>query len=142
VKTMTYTGELVVTSCWCGIKVAIPNSLYRAAQADHDQHIFCPLGHKYVYGENEADRQRARAEEAERQAKFARQDRDWYQDRMVAERRSKAAMKGHLTRMRNRIANGVCPVSGCRRHFDNVQAHIRGQHPDWVEQHEIVLKGL
>lgn len=37
-STLTYTGTLTITSCWCGIHMAIPNDLYLEGQ--------CPLcGH-------------------------------------------------------------------------------------------------
>jgi hypothetical protein len=48
--TMTYTGTLTITSCWCGIHLAIPEDLHR--EAHRDRHIvFCPLGHEFIFGE-------------------------------------------------------------------------------------------
>lgn len=138
-NTMEYTGTLVVTSCWCGINLAIPSSLHRKAQSDDEAVIFCPLGHQFVYGKNEADRQRERADRAERDARLARASRDAARDQAAAAHRSAIAYKGHATRLRNKIANGVCPVAGCRRHFDNVQAHIEGKHPDWAREHPEAL---
>ncbi|QDH93325.1 hypothetical protein QC999_gp25 [Microbacterium phage Cressida] len=137
--TIEYTGTLVVTSCWCGIQLGIPSSLHRKAQADSKTAIFCPLGHEFIYGKNEADRQRERADRAERDARLARASRDAARDQAAAAHRSAIAYKGHVTRLRNRIAAGVCPVAGCRRHFDNVQAHIEGQHPDWAAEHPEAL---
>jgi hypothetical protein len=31
-ETISYAGTLTVTSCWCGIHVAIPSDLYRQAR--------------------------------------------------------------------------------------------------------------
>lgn len=31
--------------------------------------------------------------------------------------------------MKNRVANGVCPC--CNRHFENLERHMKGQHPDF-----------
>ncbi len=138
-ETLTYTGTLVVTSCWCGINLAVPNDLYRKAQADSKTAIFCPLGHEFVFRKNEAERQRERADRAERDARLARASRDAARDQAAASHRSAIAYKGHITRLRNRIANGVCPVGDCRRHFDNVQAHIEGEHPQWAAEHPEVL---
>ncbi len=142
-KTLTYTGELVITSCWCGIQLAVPSSLHRKAQADSSTAIFCPLGHEFIYSQNESDRQRERAETAERLLETAnrraRIRERALQDQADAAERSARAYKGHVTRLRNRIANGVCPVAGCRRHFDNVQAHIEGQHPEWAAEHPEAL---
>lgn len=138
-KTLEYTGTLVVTSCWCGIQVGVPSSLYRKAQSDSDQAIYCPIGHTFVYRKNEADREKERADRLERDLRLARSARDAARDQAGAAHRSAIAYKGHATRLRNRIANGVCPVAGCRRHFDNVQAHIEGQHPQWAAEHPEAL---
>ena len=137
--TLTYTGELTITSCWCGIKLAVPESLYRKAQNDSRFAIHCPLGHEFVYRKSEADRQRERAERAEREAKFARASRDAAWDQARAAERSAAAYKGHVTRLRNRIADGICPVDGCRRNFANVKGHIERMHPDWAHEHPEAL---
>lgn len=133
-KTLSYTGELVVTSCWCGIQLALPSSLYRKMQADSHVHAFCPVGHRFVYSHNEADQQRERAEIAESRLRAERAAHTATRDQAAAAHRSAIAYKGHVTRLRNRIANGVCPLAGCHRHFDNVQAHIEGQHPEWAAE--------
>lgn len=138
-ETMTYTGTLVVTACWCGIQLAVPNSLYGKAQNDSDFAIYCPLGHSFVYRENDAERANARAKRAEADAKRAWAAATAARDQAHAAERSARAYRGHLTRLRNKIAAGVCPVTGCRRHFDNVQAHIQGQHPTWAAEHPEAL---
>lgn len=137
-KTMTYTGELTVTSCWCGIKLAIPNSLYRRARA-REVSVYCPLGHTFVFKESEADLLRKDLEQA-------RKTTEWYSEalaRTQADRdaadRSAAAYKGHLTRLRKKIASGICPVDGCRRNFTNVKGHIERMHPDWAHEHPDAL---
>ena len=138
-NTLSYTGTLVITSCWCGIAMALPQDLYTYISRDRSRSGYCPLGHQWVVGDAENDRLKREAEEAKRQARYARASRDAAYDQARAAERSAAAYKGHATRLRNRIANGVCPVSGCRRHFDNVQAHIEGQHPEWAAEHPEVL---
>jgi hypothetical protein len=138
-ETLTYSGELTITRCWCGIRVGIPAELYRQMQNDHKHAAFCPLGHEFVYGKNDADRLREQLATAKRQAEFARASRDAAWDQARAAERSARAYRGHLTRLRNKIANGVCPVAGCRRHFDNVQAHIAGEHPAWAAEHPEAL---
>lgn len=138
--TLTYTGELVVTSCWCGIQCAIPRDLHRQAHSRKNFAVFCPLGHEFVYGKNETDRQRERADAAENAAWRAEQRERQVRDQLAASERSKAALKGHLTRYRKRIANGVCPVEGCKRHFPDVQAHVATKHPAWLEAHPEVFE--
>lgn len=144
-KTLTYTGSLVITSCWCGIHLAIPADLYDLAQRKGET-VYCPLGHTFVFGDTEYDRLKREAQEArerealaKRQAEFARSSREAAWDQVKAEQRSNAALRGWITRLRRKVANGVCPVGGCRRHFDNVQAHIQTQHPEWAHEHPEVL---
>lgn len=138
-ETLTYTGKLVITSCWCGIQLALPNSLYQKMQADSKAAAFCPLGHEFVYSKNAATREKERADRLATDLRIARASRDAARDQAAAAHRSAIAYKGHITRLRNKISNGVCPVAGCRRHFDNVQAHIEGQHPQWAAEHAEVL---
>lgn len=145
-NTLSYTGTLRITTCWCGIAMALPQDLYDYISRDRRRSGYCPLGHEWVVGDAENDRLKREAKEAQeraalhaRQAEFARTARDAAWDQARAAERSAAAYKGHATRLRNRIANGVCPVAGCRRHFDNVQAHIEGQHPDWAAEHPEAL---
>ena len=42
--TLVYAGSLVTTQCWCGIHLAIPDSLYNEAQRNHKKDVYCPLG--------------------------------------------------------------------------------------------------
>lgn len=138
-KTMTYTGELTITTCWCGIRLAIPANLYRKAQSDSDFAVFCPLGHKFVYSKNEAELERERADDAERRLRLQRAATQAARDQAEAAERSARAYKGHVTRLRNRIADGVCPVDGCRRNFANVKGHIERMHPEWAHEHPEAL---
>ncbi len=138
-QTMEYTGRLTITRCWCGIALAIPEDLYRWAQAEKHRAVHCPLGHEFVFTENATDRANRRAKEAEATAARLRSGIQAARDQARAAERSAIAYKGHLTRLRNRVANGVCPVAGCKRSFTNVRAHIEGQHQDWLDHHPEVL---
>lgn len=138
-ETLTFTGELTITTCWCGIAMALPADLYRHAQNHKGFAVHCPLGHTWVFTETETERQRKRAESLERQLRMSREATQWERDQRLAGERSNAAYRGHLTRLRNKIANGVCPVADCRRHFDDVQAHIATKHPAWAAEHPEVL---
>jgi hypothetical protein len=135
---MTYTGELTVTSCWCGVRLAIPSSLYREAK-DNGMKVYCPLGHAFVFTTTEVERLRDQLNTERRRADHAMTSAIAARDQARATERSNIAYRGHLTRLRNRIANGVCPVKDCHRHFDNVQAHIASQHPEWAATHPDAL---
>jgi hypothetical protein len=49
-----------------------------------------------------------------------------------AARRGAAAQKGQKTRIKNRIARGVCPC--CNRSFADLGAHMQQKHPHFTEQ--------
>jgi hypothetical protein len=137
--TLQYTGELTITTCWCGIHMALPADLYRHAQNTKRFIVWCPLGHEWIVSKNEADRQRERADEAERQLALARRTTSHLRDTIAQQERSAAAYRGWITRYKTRIANGVCPVDHCRRNFQNVARHIERMHPVWAHEHPEVL---
>ena len=136
---LTFTGKLTITHCGvCQIPHAIPAEMYDDRLANGGN-WYCPNGHHLHFVTTEAEKLKKDLTAARRQADMARGGQRWERDQRLAAERSARAYKGHVTRLRNRIANGVCPVTGCRRHFDNVQAHIRGQHPDWAAEHPEAL---
>lgn len=136
-STLTYAGTLHILTCGeCSIPHAIPDEMYRD-RLDNGGDWWCPNGHKLHFVTTTVDK-------LKRDLESARRSRDWAntaltaaRDQAAAAERRRRAVKGHLTRMRNRIAAGVCPVAGCRRHFDNVQAHLQGQHQDWLADHDL-----
>jgi hypothetical protein len=119
-RTLTFTEQLVVVQCWCGIHHAIPEGLYdyqmRSHHDGHDVCVYCPLGHthhpagtpKYV-----AERQAREAAEA-RATSLADQ---------------LAAADREAKRLARRARNGVCPC--CHRSFANVKKHMDSQHPTY-----------
>lgn len=127
--TMTYTGTLVVTDCWCGMRYAIPKTLYDFVHRQHENNqtqtdIYCPLGHKWSFaGESALTKERKRIERLERQV--ANRDED-----LRAERASHSATKGLLTKERKRAARGVCPHPDCHRSFVDVAKHVATKHPE------------
>lgn len=132
---------LVVWECpTCGIVYGIPDSFAKALREVGGSY-WCPNGHVLRWTETAADRERKRAEAAERSLRAERDTSQRWKDNANRERRSAIAYKGHLTRMRNRVANGVCPVPGCKRSgFKQVMSHIATQHPDWLHEHEAELR--
>jgi len=58
--------------------------------------------------------------------------RKYYIEQLGKETRSKIAIKGHHTRLKKRIAAGVCPC--CNRSFQNLQSHMKNQHPQYLEE--------
>lgn len=125
--TLTYTGELVITSCWCGIHLAIPEDLYNFAVRHKGHAVSCPLGHTFIYKntlQEQNEQLRQQLDDARTRLTHARDERDF-------ERRRVIAYKGVLGKTKKRIAAGVCPC--CTRTFQNLARHMRAQHPDYTQ---------
>lgn len=139
-ETITFTGELTILSCWCGIEHAVPTTLrtYQLNERDAGRSygIYCPLGHQHVpSGET-------RAQKLERELQFernrlasARASHDQTRAALRDTEKRLSAQKGVTTRIKNRVKAGVCPC--CNRTFANLAAHMKGQHPTFakVEDH-------
>lgn len=128
--TLSYTAELTVVTCWCGMRHAVPTELNNHQQRAHDngQHvesIYCPLGHGHVpSGKGKAQIQRERADAAELDAANAREE-----IRML--RADLNTAKNMATKASKRAAAGVCPC--CKRSFIQLARHMAGQHPKYVK---------
>lgn len=131
--TLTYTGKLTVLTCWCGMRHAVPEELRDFQLRQHRDGrdvtgIYCPLGHSYVpAGKSEADKLREQLER-ERQRLTATRD------LLAHEERSHAATRGHLTRTKKRVGNGVCPC--CGRMFQQLARHMKAKHPGYEAEAE------
>jgi hypothetical protein len=129
---MTYTIHLglVAFSCEkCGMTFGVPENYYniwRLQGEKWDRRIHCVgCGHRWYCGEGTEQRLR-RQLEAERAAHDqTKADRDHH----VA---SANAYKGHLGRVKKRVANGVCPC--CMRTFQNLARHMTTKHPDYLKE--------
>lgn len=123
--TITYTGKLVVVgACWnCSSNQAIPERLYEQA-SNYGKTFYCSsCGESQVYKQTEVARLRAELASQEGNAAY------WRAEATAASNRERA-QKAAKTRIKNRISNGVCPC--CKRHFANVERHIKGQHPEFA----------
>lgn len=115
----------------CGVVYAAPVRFFTYRQELPSTHKncgwYCPNGHRLIFTESEADKQRRRAERAEQC--LAQRDEEIHslenQNRVI---------KGHVTRLKKRSAAGVCPC--CRRSFQNLRRHMEGQHPDFAKEDE------
>ena len=115
----------------CGISYAVPQAWLKDRKRNHET-FYCPNGcPRHFPGESDIERERRLREEAERRAEGQRLWRKQAIDRADRAERSAAAYKGHLTRTKRRVGNGVCPC--CNRHFKNLADHMAGQHPEYVE---------
>jgi hypothetical protein len=127
------TTALYVTDCAnCGIVFAIPETLERRRREDGAS-WYCPNGHTMVFRETELHKAKERAELLERRLTFAQDQRRAAEAEALHERRRAAAARGQLTKMRNRVARGLCPQQSCRRSFTNLHDHVRHEHPELLD---------
>jgi hypothetical protein len=127
-QTIAYSGQLVVNTCWCGMRHAVPKELDEFQQRQHDNgeevtSIYCPLGHTYIpsgIGAAERLRRRLASEEDERARVAAERDQA---------QASARARKGAATKARKRSAAAVCPC--CHRSFKQLRRHMENKHPDF-----------
>ncbi len=124
----TYAGNLTIVMCWCGIRLGIPAELDTHRRREHDAgrqfSVHCPLGHRFVPAGPSAK------ERLEQRLADARESEQWYREQYAAERRRAAAARGQLTKLRKRVANGLCPQAGCKRSFTSLHDHVADCHPD------------
>lgn len=123
---MTYTlaADLILENascCVCGIQFAAPRK-WLQNRRDEGGKFYCPNGHELVFRQPETEKLR------EKISRLEASNRHLADQREAAER-SNAALRGSNTKLRNRIANGVCPC--CRRSFADLARHMAGQHPGY-----------
>jgi len=123
-----------ITCCHagCGIVWGVPNTWERKRLEDKKL-FYCPNGHAQgFFGESEADKLRRELDRLKQQMA--------HRDDMIRERariikhaeNSATAYKGHVTRIKNRVASGVCPC--CNRSFQNLHQHMQNKHPDYRKE--------
>ncbi len=110
----------------CGILFAVTEELEERRRKD-GKDFYCPNGHSMAYGNSDTEKLK---KERDRSANLvARLDQE--RARRDHAERSRSAMKGQLTKVKKRVANGVCPC--CNRSFEDLARHMSTQHPDYVE---------
>jgi len=120
-----FNPEWVVMECGeCGVHFCVTGPFHRERR-ERKLAWHCPNGHQRVYGETDAER--LKRELAAKEQELARE-----REQVARRDRALAASRGQLTKIKNRIQNGVCPC--CRRSFQNLMRHMSTQHPDWKEQ--------
>lgn len=122
-----YTDALtleVIECAHCGTPFAVLEHMLNERRRDGET-LYCPNGHSLSYTVTTEERLRKQLESAQARARHEADQRE-------AAERSVRAHKGQATRLRKRIAAGVCP--SCKRNFANLARHMHGQHPDYATQ--------
>lgn len=113
-----------IECCSCHTLFAMTQELYeQKLRQRHDQDkraFYCPQGHaQWFTGETEAQR-------LQRQIQWEKERADRNHQSYISAERSARAQRGLVTRMRNRVHNGVCP--DCKRTFQNLRRHMATKH--------------
>lgn len=129
--TKTVDVELATVNCCCGGVYAITERV-RAYHQEKGTCWTCPYCQcSWGFAGNgrvqQLEKELARAHQRIDQVKA---DADWQKKQRQATERQLSAQRGVTTRIKNRVKNGVCPC--CNRHFENLERHMKGQHPEYA----------
>lgn len=130
IQTLLVTIEVVTCGhTGCGVVFGFESNFVSARKKDHAI-WYCPNGHERYWP--------AKSNEEILQEKLALAEREkrWEEDSKKrawaahsAAMKRLASAKGSVTKIKNRVSNGVCPC--CKRSFSNLAAHMRHLHPSW-----------
>jgi len=109
----------------CGVIFGISPAAH-AAMKERGRHVWCPNGHEIWYSDNELKRARDELAREKHRREQAQAEAEWQRQRVENRDRSIIAIRGHHTRLKKRVAHGVCPC--CQRTFQNLARHMKSQH--------------
>lgn len=108
----------------CGIQFALTQSHYNKVR-QNGAFFYCPNGHNIHFFDTENEKLKRQLEAAQNDAAWVRKQRDKLE-------RQRNAMKGQVTKIKNRVGNGVCPC--CTRSLQNLKRHMSHMHPDFKKE--------
>ena len=128
-STFTSVATFTTIECTCGFIFAVPNG-YEQNLRRTGETFYCPKGHRLHFGgETEAERLQRELDAEKRRTERAQADAIRQRDERIRAEHQLRTVKGHQTRLKKRIAAGVCPC--CTRSFQNLARHMQHQHPDF-----------
>jgi len=133
--TLTVDVELEHITCAnCGMVFAFPQHLMEKWRRTHEG-FYCPSGHNnYFPGQSDVEKLQRELKEARLEIKRAEYRAQTAQlDREQAQKQL-SATRGQITKLRKRIANGVCPC--CHRSFAHLQRHMATKHPEYAMEEQ------
>lgn len=124
-NTQEYIGIFVVHTCGnCGTTFGMDEGFYKARLRDRKS-WWCPKGcQRHFIDESEEERLR-------RELRSQSAHTEYYREQYQRERASLISTRGHVTRLKRRVAVGRCPC--CEKDFKNLARHMSSQHPEFVE---------
>lgn len=136
---MTAVGEVVglfispvVMVCGsCHMTFAVPAEFYRRCREDGAS-FRCPnpscAWDSQSYRESEKQKLERQLAEERRRRESAVKARQWAEQTAERAKRQRAAARGQVTKIRNRVAAGLCPC--CRERFADLAEHMAAEHPE------------
>jgi hypothetical protein len=130
--TQTYTGTIMVQECCsCGMMFGVPSDFDRRRREDHKS-FFCPMGHSQSYnGPSETQKLKNELAEANRVINYKQERINSLHNKLTETNHKVRAEKAAKTRLKNRVAHGVCPC--CNRTFKQLSEHMKTKHPEYVK---------
>jgi hypothetical protein len=116
--TSTFVTIETTTCCTCGVPFGIPD-YFMKRKRETGEGFYCPNGHNLFFSKPEVQRLR---DELIRE-KSAREQAETRANEFKEE---SLKLGGKLNRLHKRVRNGVCPC--CKRHFANLQNHMKTKH--------------
>ena len=132
-------SELITDHCpSCFVEFAIPKAMSEKKFRDGGS-WYCPNGHSISYTTPTVDKVRAERDALKRQLEQASaaeaRERKWRLEASAEAQqvtRQLRAQRGVTTRIKNRIAKGVCPC--CNRTFQDLARHMATKHAGFLAE--------
>lgn len=114
----------------CCITFAMAARFVSDRREDHKT-FYCPQGHtNYFAGLSETERLKSVLAQKDRDLTWQRNRAERSEKRAEAAQRRLTAIRGVVTRTKNRIAKGKCPR--CSEQFPNLAKHMADTHPEYA----------
>jgi len=127
-ETTTYVTE---TCCNCGVVFAMTRGFYDMKRKDGSW-FYCPNGHRQWYTDSLDKEKKIR--DLERRLNRERANHDQTRAELDYTERSRRSARGHVTRLKKRMASGKCPC--CHEEFSDLKEHMEDQHPEYGGEDE------
>ena len=129
---LTINVEFETIECFkCHVLFAVERAT-RKHYLDTGDFFYCPNGHHQHYTEGRIHTLEKQLKHRQKLLEWAEQETANAREDATSARNSLRSEKGAKTKLKKRIANGVCPC--CERSFVNLARHMKGQHPDFMEK--------
>lgn len=120
------------TCCNCGVVFGIESN-HRQRLIETHASFYCPNGHSQHYtAKTEAEKLREELERTQQRESDQRRLKEQARAETEKVTRKLISTKGHITRIKNRVANGVCPC--CNRTFKQLAQHMKAKHPEYKKE--------